>query len=658
MNRFKTWLKFRLFIFTTLFLAGFSIVFIRTFQLQVVDGTRLKELALRQQIKKVILLPRRGTIYDRNMTHMAVSADAASIYVQPHNVKNRDEVIRALMPVTTLNKGDIVKKIKSNKPFVWIKRKVDMQTVSENKGLEINGVGFLTEDKRVYPNHYLASDILGFTGVDSNGLSGIEFQFDNYLKGSGKIILDEKDAKGETIIINNNIDRARITRGMDIVLTIDKTIQYITEKELGKAVASTGAKGGMAVVMDPKTGEVLAMADTPSFNPNAFRNSDAHLWKNRVISDTFEPGSTFKTFLLAAALEERAIKPTDIFFCENGEYKVFDRVIHDSRGKRYGWLSAVDIIRYSSNIGAAKIGEKLGKEKFYRYIKGFGFGSKVNINLPGEAAGTVPPPKKWSGVSIDTISFGQGISVTGIQLAAAFSAVANGGYLMKPLIVKKIIDSSGRVVKEFNPEIQRRVISEDTAKKTANILKAVTKTGGSGVKAQVNGFEVAGKTGTAQKANLLKGGYLEDNKYMSSFIGFVPADSPSLVIFVLLDEPDRVFYGGQVAAPVFSEIIKQVLPYLGIYTNDSHKERFVKNISFTTSRQTLIEEDNALIETYSDEGAYAMPDLKGKTVRQVIRILREIPMEAKVIGSGTAFYQNPLPDTKVRRGARVEVRFQ
>ncbi|MBI5682556.1 MAG: PASTA domain-containing protein [Deltaproteobacteria bacterium] len=657
MNRFKTWLKFRIFIAMLLFFVAFSIVFIRAFQFQVVDSPKFKAIALKQRLKEETLLPRRGTIYDRNMKDMAVSMDAASIYVQPQHIENRGDVVKALAPVTAMNKSEIIEKINRDKPFVWIKRKVDFQKISERKELKIKGVGILTEDKRVYPNFRLASDIIGFTGLDSNGLEGIEFKFDAYLQGSGRVIIDEKDANGDAITLNNNVDRVRISRGMDIVLTIDKTVQYITEKELGKAVASTGAKGGTAMVMDPKTGEVLAMADLPSFDPNTFLQYRAHLWKNRLVSDAFEPGSTFKTFLIAAAFEEGVAKQTDIFFCENGEYKVFDRVIHDAHDRKFGWLSVTDIIRHSSNIGAAKIGEKLGKEAFYRYIKGFGFGSKANIDLPGEIAGSVQHPKRWSGVSIDTISFGQGISITGIQLAAAFSSIANGGYLMKPIIVKRIIDSEGKIVKEFTPEIQRRVISEDTAKKVTEVLKTVTNTGGSGIKAQVDGFEVAGKTGTAQKANLLTGGYLED-RYMSSFIGFVPADNPGIVILIILDEPRGVFYGGQVAAPVFREISKQVLPYLGIYTNDGKAERYVSDSFVSTSNKRFFEDSSAAFDSYSDEGNYAMPDLKDKTIRQVLKILREIPMEVKVVGSGRAFYQSPMPGANLSPGVVCEVRFQ
>lgn len=660
MHNFKTWLKFRIFVVLLLFFAAFMIVFIRAFQLQVVEREKLKSLASRQYLKEVTLIPKRGTIYDRNMKELAVSTDAVSVYAVPSRIENPKEVIKTLAPIVALDKRELRQKITKDKPFVWIKRKVSREEAERLKGLKLEGIGVLTENKRFYPNLQLASHVVGFSGLDSNGLEGVELKFDDYLKGAAKRFIDERDAHGEAIIINNNIDREATSRGMDVVLTIDKTIQYITEKELEKAVDSTRAKGGMAIVMNPNTGEILAMADSPSFNPNIFWKYRPHFWRNSIIADAFEPGSTFKTFLISAAFEEGIAKPSDTFFCENGAYKVADRIIHEAHDKKFGWLSITDIIKHSSNIGSAKIGEKVGKEKFYRYMKEFGFGSKTDIDMPGEATGNVLHPKKWSRVSVDTMSYGQGVSVTGIQIITAFSAIANGGYLMKPIVVKKVIDRDGAVVREFNPEVKRRVISEETAKKVADVLKEVTKDGGTAAKAQVEGFEIAGKTGTAQKPNLSTGGYT-DNKYMSSFIGFVPADNPKIVIFVLLDEPRGVFYGGQVAAPVFREIAAQTLPYLGVYIKG--REGVIPALPVVTASQEaqyIDEDDNNadILSDYTGEDAYIMPDLRGKTIRHVLKIAREIPLEVKVTGSGRAFFQRPVTGAKVAPGSICEVGFQ
>lgn len=662
MSNFKTWLKFRIFIVLLLFFAAFMIVFIRAFQLQVVEREKLKTLASRQSLKEVTFIPKRGTIYDRNMKELAVSTDAVSVYAVPSQIENTKEVIKTLAPIVTMDKRELRQKITKDKPFVWIKRKVAREEADRLKGLKLEGIGVLTENKRFYPNLQLASHVVGFSGLDSNGLEGVELKFDDYLKGAAKRFIDERDAHGEAITINNNnIDRDATSRGMDVVLTIDKTIQYITEKELEKAVESTNAKGGMAIVMNPHTGEILAMADSPSFNPNIFWKYSPHFWRNSMIADVFEPGSTFKTFLISAAFEDGIAKPSDSFFCENGAYKVADRTIREAHDGRFGWLSVTDIIKHSSNIGSSKIGEKLGKEKFYRYMKEFGFGSKTDIDMPGETTGNVPHPKKWSRVSVDTMSYGQGVSVTAIQIITAFSAVANNGYLMKPIVVKKIIDRDGAVVREFNPEVKRRVISEKTAKKVADVLKEVTRDGGTGAKAQVEGFEVAGKTGTAQKPNLSTGGY-SDGKYMSSFIGFIPADNPKIAVFVLLDEPKGVFYGGQVAAPVFREIAAQTLPYLGVYIKG--KEGVMPTLppvaTANQETQDIDEADNSadILSDYNEEDGYIMPDLRGKTIRHVLKIAREIPLEIKVLGSGKAFFQRPVSGAKVAPGAVCEVRFQ
>ncbi|HBO83692.1 MAG: hypothetical protein A2073_02110 [Deltaproteobacteria bacterium GWC2_42_11] len=667
MKESNIWLKFRIFTVLMLFFAAFMVVFVRAFQLQVVEREKLRTIASRQYFKEVTLVPKRGAIFDRNMKELAVSTDAVSVYAQPERIENPREVVNVLAPAIPMDRRELMEKINRNRQFVWIKRKVDFHAAERLKGLNLDGIGVLTENKRFYPNLQLASHVIGFAGIDSNGLEGVERRFDDYLKGNAYRIVDERDAHGEAII-KNNIDRDAAARGMDIVLTIDKVIQFITEKELNRAVASTRAKGGVAIVMDPRTGEVLAMAVSPVFNPNLFWEYSPRFWRNTGVADVFEPGSTFKSFLLSAVFEEGIAAPTDRFFCEDGVYRVGDRTIHDAHNKRYGWLTVTDIIRHSSNIGAVKIGEKLGKEKFYRYLKEFGFGSKTEIDMPGEASGNMPHVKKWSKVTLGTISFGQGVSVTGMQLVTAFSAIANKGYLMKPIVVKSVIDRDGKVAKEFNPEVRRRVISEETAVKVTEVLKEVIKEGGSGVKAAVDGFEVAGKTGTAQKPDLSAGGYSE-GRYISSFIGFVPADNPRITILVLIDEPRGEFYGGQVAAPVFREIARQSLPYLGVYVNGRvvKASSLIPGIEYEADSAKIapavvsrgIKQGDEIVDDHSSGGnAYIMPDLAGKTVRQVLKISREIPLEVRVVGSGRAFHQDPMSGVRIIPGAVCEVWFR
>ncbi|MEI6127736.1 MAG: penicillin-binding protein 2, partial [Pseudomonadota bacterium] len=344
-----------------------------------------------------------------------------------------------------------------------------------------------------------------------------------------------------------------------LVLTIDKNIQYIVEKELEAAVSLSQARGGIAVAMDPWTGEILASAVAPQFNPNQYADAPPEAWRNRAVTDVFEPGSTFKTFLVSSALEEGVVKPTDSFFCENGSYVVSKRIIHDVHS--YGWLDVANIIKHSSNIGASKIGRQLGKEQLYRYIKKFGFTEETGVKFPSEAAGYLPPLARCSDHTQSTISFGQGISVTPLQMVTAYSAIANGGMLMRPLLVKKVVDCNGMVVQDNVPLARWRVISEETARTMRQILENVVLEGGTGTKAAVAGFTVAGKTGTSQKIE--DAGY-SHSKVIASFAGFVPADNPRVTIVVLIDEPQKMKYGGEIAAPAFSRMAHGILNYLHV----------------------------------------------------------------------------------------------
>ncbi|MBI5048981.1 MAG: PASTA domain-containing protein, partial [Deltaproteobacteria bacterium] len=367
---------------------------------------------------------------------------------------------------------------------------------------------------------------------------------------------------------------------------------------------------------------------------------------------------------LAALFEEGAAKADDLFFCENGHYSVADRTFHDV--KKFGWLNLMQIIKYSSNIGAAKAGDRLGKERLYRYMKDFGFGAKTGIGLHGEASGSVPLLKEWSKVTIGNISFGQGISTTGIQLLSAFSAIANNGYLMRPYVIKRILNGKGDEIEEFRPSVVRKVISEETARRVTNVLREVTKTDGTGVRAAIDGFEVAGKTGTAQKPDFSAGGYASD-KYISSFIGFAPADNPELAILVVVDEPSGEFYGGAIAAPVFKEIATQSLAYLGVFPKGmgittqawntrvkgaaGHpKDRVAKSLYITQKEPDSFDGER---EDFSH-----MPDFSGRTVRSVLRLAREVPLEVKILGSGKAAYQKPSAGEKISQGASAEVWFK
>jgi cell division protein FtsI (penicillin-binding protein 3) len=581
------WFKIRISFLSFLIFVCFALVVGRMFQLQVLKKEQLYRLAAQQQHAQIPLVPKRGTISDQKGNELAVSIEVDSVYADPQKVTDPDKTAQRLAALLQIDQGELKGKLRSGNSFEWVQRKITPKEVDEIKALHLPGIHFLKENKRFYPNAQLASHVIGFVGLDSKGLEGLESQYDSILSGNRQIWTPGKDARGREIV--DQIPSQEGEQFRNIVLTLNKHIQHIVETELSRTVQKWGAKGGFAIAMDPSTGKVLALAVYPSYNPNQFLQARAKAWRNRAVADIFEPGSMFKTFLAAAALEEKIVRPTDSFYCENGSYTVYDRTIHDH--SKHGWLTFQQIIKFSSNIGASKVGEKMGKDRFYRYIKAFGFGEKTQIGLPGEGKGILHHPRYWSPVALDTISFGQGVSVTGIQMISALSAIANGGFLMKPLIVEKMTDEKGRVVQSFQPEVVRRVLTGETAKKVAALLKTTTERGGTGEGAVPAGFEVAGKTGTAQKADALMKGYAED-RYTSGFMGFAPAEDPRLAVLVVIDEPQENIYGGTVAAPAFKGIVEKVLPYLNVFPRGT---LVVRNESEFIPKR-VVQENKPLIE--------------------------------------------------------------
>ena len=538
------------------FIIVFMVVAVRSYFLQVLTPEEIKKRIRGQYIVK--LTPRRGSICDRNAMELAVSIRMESLAARPRLIQNARSVAKRLAPVLGTGHAQLTRKLSSTKQFVWIQRKLTPAQSETIKAFAINGLEFIEETKRFYPNKQLAGQVLGFTGIDPRGLEGLERKFDAVLNGKPCSLPVDRDALGRPLFLEG-IAAPDSVQGNDLILTIDKTIQHIAEKELQTAVALSRAKGGIAVVMDPWTGEVLALAVVPLFNPNQFAQSSADIWRNRALTDTYEPGSTFKTFLIASALEEGIISPQDIFFCENGAYRIGGRTIHDVHP--HGWLDVTGILKYSSNIGASKISQHLGKDIFYQYIRKFGFGSETETPFPAEAAGFVPLPYRCSQHTLSAIGFGQGLAVTPLQMVAAYAAIANGGVLMSPILVKKIVDARGRTVREYKPVIRHRVVSPKTARHLNRMLQTVIDSDGTGSKAFVEGFSVAGKTGTSQKTEDLAAGYSR-KKAIASFAGFTPAPHPRITVLVLIDEPQGVTYGGEIAAPVFSRIAHGVLNYL------------------------------------------------------------------------------------------------
>ncbi len=645
-----SYLRFRIFFIFGFFILFFIIIFLRAFQLQVLDSKRLTRMAARQHRKIVNIQSRRGEIYDRNLKELAVSIEVDSVYAQPPKIDSPRATARALAPILSMEAGELERKLKSESNFVWLKRQIDLKENQRKTVEDLDGIGIIKESRRYYPNRQLASNLIGFTGLDSKGLEGVELVYDSMLRGLSKKFIGDKDAAGN-LLLYEDLDKTAPVQGMVVELTIDKTIQYVTEKALNKEVEESNAKGGVALVMDPGTGEILAMASAPTFDPNDFTGFTAGQWRNRAITDAFEPGSVFKLFLISAALEENVISPKDAFFCENGSYRVADRTFHDV--SKNGWLTVPQILKFSSNIGAAKIGEKLGRVQLYRYLKAYGFGKKTGVDLPGEAAGSLRPYNTWSNVTLETVSFGQGVSVTALQLVNALSAVANGGFLMKPYVVKAVRDHNGNIVKEFNPVVTRRVISEGTAKKMAEMLVGVTQAGGTGTKAALDGFEVAGKTGTAQKANLNSKGYAE-GAFTSSFFGFVPAKNPRLAIIVVIDEPRKAYHGGTAAAPVFKEIAEQSFSYMDIFSERKISPK--AGLAEASAGPHAVPTNNHE-KDYSSE-AKGVPDFTGKSVRMVLRMAKVKSFDVNIVGGGRAYAQKPLPGQNIPEKGNVVVWFQ
>ncbi|RMD52687.1 MAG: penicillin-binding protein, partial [Nitrospirae bacterium] len=456
------------------------------------------------------------------------------------------------MPAVVLKK-----KLSTERKFIWIKRKMDIQKSEIIRAMDLDGIGFIKEKKRYYPRNRTASHIIGFTDIDNRGLSGVEKMFDRYLRGiPGKFIL-YTDANNHKIYKN----KKEAIAGDTIVLTIDEYLQYVVEKELEHVLEKYRAKAAVSIMMDPYTGKILALANKPDFNPNFPGKFDEARRRNRAVTDMYEPGSTFKSILASAALEEKIVRVNQRFDCSKGYIRVGGRRIRDAH--RHGILTFQQIIQKSSNVGAIQVGALLGKKRYYRYMRAFGFGQKTGSGLPGEISGFLAPPSRWSGLSLASMSIGQEIGITPLQLIRAYAAIANGGLLLKPYIVSEILSPSGDIIKKFKPTVVRRVISRRTSEIMKNILKTVVQEGGTAVNAAIKGNAVAGKTGTAQMVDPKTKRYSR-SKYVSSFIGFVPADRPKFVLIVVVFEPKGAIYGGVVAAPVFRSIAEQALAYLGV----------------------------------------------------------------------------------------------
>jgi cell division protein FtsI (penicillin-binding protein 3) len=489
---------------------------------------------------------------------------------------------------------------------------------------------------RFYPNRELGAQVVGFEGVDG-GLEGVERAWNEVLAGTpGKAIVG-RDALGREVVTQHVL--AAPAPGHGVMLTIDKTIQYLAEREIDAAYRRTGARAAMAVVMEPRTGDILALAIRPTFNPNAFLDVPSkEVWRNRAITDPFEPGSTFKVILAAAALEEGVVKPDDRIYAENGKLTIAKTVIHD--WKKFGWLTFTEVLQNSSNVGSMKVGLSLGRDRYYKYMTAFGFGAPTGVGLPGESRGQLREPQRWSLLSLPTMSIGQEVSVTALQIVAAFGAVANGGTLMQPRIVKAEFDADGRETRRFAPKAVRQVISPETAKTLGRMLTEVV-ADGTGHLAAVPGYEVGGKTGTAQKLDPQTRRYSRAPGVLS-FVGFVPVDEPRLVMLVMLDEPRNEKWGSEAAAPIFAAIAAPVLRHLEILPRDAAPVQIVAGAPAESAAGGRGRPAAVAMEA-AEAAAGVMPDLRGSTLRQALTALTPRGVRVEVAGRGRVVHQAPAP---------------
>ncbi|HKB78068.1 MAG TPA: penicillin-binding protein [Myxococcales bacterium] len=663
------WVRVRSALVGVALLSGFGVVLARAAKVQLFDRARLARLARDQTRREIEWAPRRGPIADRRGAPLAVTRDVDSIFADPTaftTARERGEAAGSLARALGTSRAKILARLAGEKRFVWLKRRVDEDTAARVAALSLDGVELVKEPKRFYPQRALSGHVLGFVG-EEGGQEGLERELDASLRGKPVSVQAVRDARGATVLAQGAPDPADLT-GATVTLTLDSAIQLAAERELQRAVASSRASAGWVAVVDVRSGAVLALASNPAFDANE-PGRDPAVWRHRAVQDQLEPGSTIKSFVLAAALDKGAIDPQKPLYCENGVWERHGHRIHDTH--KVAWATPSAVLRESSNICAAKIGEALGKERLMAALRAFGFGERTGVGLPGEARGTLPDPVRMPDIAVDTVSFGQGLSATGLQTVMAMAAIANGGLLLKPFIVSKVVAPGGKVLHQRQREEVRRVLRPATAREITAMLEEVVEKG-TGMKARVNGFRVAGKTGTAQKVDPVRGGYGE--KRLASFLGFLPADEPRLAILVAVDEPEGDVFGGSVAAPAWSAIAAEALRQIGVAPESSREEVALASIASAGAGdgEAYLDGDGGDAPDPQAAGGEpqgasrkpiegrkpgrsVVPDLVGLPARSAVRKLAEAALEPELRGSGRTVAQSPRAGAIVKRGARVRV---
>lgn len=653
------WMRFRVALLGGLFLCGLGVVFARAVYLQVGQRDRLRSMAQDQYVRAQEIPSKRGDIFDRNGVALAQSVDVDSIWIDPSLLPDVKKAARGLAKALHLDRADLTRRLLRAKRFAWVKRQVRPDEVEAVKALGLPGMGFTKEPKRFYPQRELAAQVVGMVGTDGEGLEGLELAFNDELSGQSEKLASLRDARGRKLMVQGDGDAAGRV-GASVTLTLDRQIQYVSEKALTQAVQDAQAKSGMAVVLDPRTGALLALANAPRFNPNTPAHSSQFAIRDRAALDAFEPGSTFKAFVVAGALEDRAIRLDQTFDTEGGAWRIGRRTIHDSHP--HGELTPQEILMVSSNIGAAKIANELGRDRLVKWFHAFGFGERTGLSLPGEGKGVIPYPK--ADIRLATQAFGQGLTATAVQLAAGYGAIANGGVLMRPYLVEKVVDPDGVALVQNAPTEVRRVLSPKTARTVISMLETVVTRKGTAPRAHMDAYRVAGKTGTAQKVDPLGHGY--SDKRIASFIGMVPAENPRLVVLVVIDEPKTDTYGGLVAAPAFKQIATFALPYLGVPPSKAiAPEPLVAAKGSLRLKAKAPEpapepEVPAITDESGDEedeevadGRVKVPNLSGEVGREAVTKLLSMALEPRLLGSGRVISQTPAAGARVEKGAKV-----
>lgn len=629
-----------------IFLAG------RIAWVQFVQGHNLSEKAQTQLQENRGLQSPRGTIYDRNGRELAISSLTKSLYANPSQLnQDPDTLAASLAPLVGVPPAELKESLSSGGQFIWLKRMLEADASAKVEALikeqDIKGLDFVEESKRYYPNEVLAAQVLGFVGTDDIGLDGLEMTLDTTIKGKLSEHVVDTDSRGIPIF-KSVFTFVPPKQGRNVYLTLDSTIQFIVEQSLDRAMAKTNSSGATIIVMNPRTGDVLAMASRPTFNPNQFYRYTPQAWKNRAVSNIYEPGSTFKSVVAAAALQEGVVYPEERFM-DKGFVEVSGRRIQNWSGESYGNISFIDIIKNSINTGFVQVGMRLGASRLTSYARTFGFGQATGIELPGEEDGLLFKPENMRDSDIATMSIGQSIAVTPLQLITAVSAIANDGVLLKPHIIKEIQNADGSVYSATVSEPVRQTITPETAQKLKGLLEKVVSEGG-GTKAAVKGYRIAGKTGTAQKAQENGAGYYS-GRYIASFVGFAPVEDPQLAVLVVLDDPGGIYYGGQIAAPVAGEIFSQVLRYLNIYPQ----------LPVVPPNVPVQRQQTAAIGASSivpPQGKAVVPYVVGRSMRDAGELLTKAGLAMVPEGTGLAVGQSIPANTIVNAGSEVQVYFE